>query len=254
MYENKGQEMAELSKEDIGLLVNFLGEMKPEIETGDWESVFHMLKTRIINSYYSPNSFEWLREFLEDVRIDVIAESGSVPPYYYFHDISFGKNKSYTVPKQVTKIGESAYIKSAIKKLYIGSNVSSIEERAFYGCYDLESVTIEEGVQPISIQDKAFYSCQSLKNVVIKKPVQYIGQYAFNPGKGGSGLEYVYIKEFLPSVSMGTGTFVGRHLKMIEYGGTMRDWDSVVKDKNAIQSWEKVIIKCSDGELDNDSL
>jgi hypothetical protein len=59
----------------------------------------------------------------------------------------------------------------------IPSGVTSIANRAFYGCYILTSVTIPSGVT--SIGDDAFSFCLSLTSVTIPSSVTSIGRRAF---------------------------------------------------------------------------
>lgn len=73
------------------------------------------------------------------------------------------KNEKFTV----TRIAEKAFQNSkTLKKVFTGSNVTSIGAFAFSGCGRLSSVTIEEGVK--SIEKKAFFKCGKLKTITIK--------------------------------------------------------------------------------------
>ena len=58
-----------------------------------------------------------------------------------------------------------------------GFQVVSIGKQAFYGCRNLTSVTIPEGVT--NIADEAFYNCSSLTNVVFPSTLKSIGASAF---------------------------------------------------------------------------
>ncbi len=60
----------------------------------------------------------------------------------------------------------------------IVEGVTSIGDKAFYGCTNLNSVTIPEGV--ISIGSYAFCSCTSLTSLRIPEGVISMGSYAFN--------------------------------------------------------------------------
>ena len=61
--------------------------------------------------------------------------------------------------------------------IIIPESVTSIGDRAFYGCPSLKSIVIPDGVT--SIGDKAFYYCESLKSIVIPASVTSIGEDAF---------------------------------------------------------------------------
>ncbi|MCR4659450.1 MAG: leucine-rich repeat domain-containing protein [Bacteroidales bacterium] len=82
-----------------------------------------------------------------------------------------------------------------------GSNtytVTSIGNKAFYGCTGLTSVTIGSGVT--SIGDQAFYWCTGLTYVTIPNSVTSIGQSAFN---GCSGLTSVTIPSSVTEINGG---------------------------------------------------
>ena len=64
-----------------------------------------------------------------------------------------------------------------ITSVIIPSCVTSIGERAFYGCSKLTSITIPNSVT--SIKDGAFYECRNLTNITIPNSVTTIGDEAF---------------------------------------------------------------------------
>ena len=64
-----------------------------------------------------------------------------------------------------------------IHSIIIGESVTSIGDRAFYGCSSLASVTIPESVT--SIGDQAFSGCSSLASLTIPNSVTSIGYKAF---------------------------------------------------------------------------
>lgn len=89
--------------------------------------------------------------------------------------------------------------RSDVKTVIVGNSVTSIGERAFYGC-PLDVVTIPDSVTSIgdyvfyegaavsvtipdsvtSIGDRAFYGCYSLASMTIPDSVSSVGEYAFS--------------------------------------------------------------------------
>ena len=67
--------------------------------------------------------------------------------------------------------------KSYIKTVNIADGITSIGERAFFGCEDLTSVTIPNSVT--SIGSEAFCGCSGLTSVTIPNSVTSIGNAAF---------------------------------------------------------------------------
>ena len=63
------------------------------------------------------------------------------------------------------------------KNTIIPNSVTTIEEYAFFGCYDLTSITIPEGVSYIG--DYAFGGCSGLTSITILEGVTDIGNCAF---------------------------------------------------------------------------
>ena len=86
--------------------------------------------------------------------------------------------ETYTIPSSVTSIGDRAFWGcEALTSMTIPSSVTNIGDRAFRGCGSLKSVTIPSSVT--SIGDKAFFFCDDLKSVTIPSSVTSIGDEAF---------------------------------------------------------------------------
>ena len=67
---------------------------------------------------------------------------------------------------------------NAIRKVELGSGVTSIDHDAFSGCHSLSSITIPDGVT--SIGSNAFYYCYSLSSITIPNGVTSIDHDAFS--------------------------------------------------------------------------
>jgi hypothetical protein len=73
--------------------------------------------------------------------------------------------------------GNTQAQRDMLLKMYVGDNVTSIGNYAFYYCYSLTSIVIPAGVT--SIGDFAFNICYPLTSIVIPASVTSIGNYAF---------------------------------------------------------------------------
>ena len=89
--------------------------------------------------------------------------------------VTFGESVE-KIPAHLFYISTSSY-RPNIKSVIIGSNVTSIGERAFYDCSGLMSITIPAGVTSIGYE--AFYGCDGLMSVTIGSGVTSIGGSAF---------------------------------------------------------------------------
>lgn len=67
---------------------------------------------------------------------------------------------------------------SSIKNIIISEGVTSIGDRAFYCCYNLEDITIPDSIT--NIGERSFGFCESLKNIIIPNSVISIGEWAFS--------------------------------------------------------------------------
>ena len=113
------------------------------------------------------------------------------PNFVYEDDVLFNKDKSriisfrnqniesYVIPSCVTSIGDRAFYGcSSLSEIVIPSCVTSIGNGAFYGCHSLSEIVIPSCVT--SIGDSAFSYCRSLSEIVIPSCVTSIGKDAFS--------------------------------------------------------------------------
>ncbi len=87
-----------------------------------------------------------------------------------------------------------------VTELVIPDGVTSISNRAFYGCSNLTSIVVPDSVT--SIGERAFYNCSKLTSIVIPDSVSSIGDKVF---------------------------FVCRNLTDIYYTGTKSEWNAITK-------------------------
>ena len=96
-------------------------------------------------------------------------------------------SKTYSV----TSIGDRAFYGCIIlTSITIPESVTSIGSYAFYGCSRLTSITLPESLTSIGYE--AFWSCSSLTSITIPESVTSIGSYAF---RDCSSLTAVHIKD-----------------------------------------------------------
>ena len=130
------------------------------------------------------------------------------PNFIYEDDVLFCKGKSkiisfrnkniesYVIPSSVTSIGDRAFYGcDSLSEVVIPSSVTSIGDRAFAGCGSLSEVVIPSSVT--SIGDRAFKDCGSLSSIVIPSSVTSIGDWAFC---GCSSLSDIVIPSSVTSI------------------------------------------------------
>lgn len=86
--------------------------------------------------------------------------------------------QSITIPDSVVRIGRSAFWGcDQITTAKIGQGVTVIEESAFQNCASMKTIIIPDSVKTIAVE--AFYACDKLSSVTIGASVTTIGQGAF---------------------------------------------------------------------------
>lgn len=86
--------------------------------------------------------------------------------------------KKVEIGTKVTSINEYAFKECySLTTITIPINVTSIGEYAFLNCYSLSSVVIPDGVT--SISGYTFQNCRTIKTIVIPGSIATIGDYAF---------------------------------------------------------------------------
>ena len=119
-------------------------------------------------------------------------------PLYYAHNLYVNGElvTDLVIPSGVTSIGERAFYGcSSLVSITIPNSVTSIGETAFCLCSSLTSATIPNSVT--SIGESAFSGCSSLTSVTIPNSVTSIGYSAFS---GCSSLTSVTIPSSVTSI------------------------------------------------------
>ena len=107
----------------------------------------------------------------------------------------------------------------SLETLTIGSSVTSIGERAFYGCSGLTSVEIPNSVT--SIGSSAFYGCSGLTAVEIPSSVTSIGSSAFY---GCSGLNQLILEDGEEVLVISYNTFNDCPITTLYLGRNVNDY------------------------------
>lgn len=176
-----------------------------------------------------------------------------------------------SLPESLTSIGTRAFAGAAITAMTIPGSVTTIGVEVFWGCSELTSLTICDGVTAIesafgkctgltelvlpdsvtTIGTQAFYRCTGLRTVTLSKNLISIGYMAFSGCTGLTDLVFPdSLKEIdqeafrycsgLNSISLGTGlTTIGRMAfdgcdpTAVDYRGTQKEWNSIaIGNKN----------------------
>ena len=95
-----------------------------------------------------------------------------------FRGYSSDRLKSYLLRHSSGTDGRNIAYQNAIRKIEIGSGVTSVNYDAFSGCYSLASVVIPESVT--SIGEGAFDQCRSLTSIVIPEGIMNIDDSTFS--------------------------------------------------------------------------
>lgn len=104
--------------------------------------------------------------------------------YYIVSGIGTCEDANVIIPdeyegKPVKRIGAGVFFGCKnLQNITIPESVTNIDSRAFYGCTKLQSITIPNSV--ISIGEMAFEECDSLQSIALGNGVMKVGNWAFS--------------------------------------------------------------------------
>ena len=127
-----------------------------------------------------------------------------------------------TILAQLTSIPTEAFSgMSCLTSIVIPDSITSIGNGAFSDCTSLTSITIPDGVT--SIGDSAFAFCTSLTSITIPDGVTSIGDSAF---VSCSSLTSIEIPDGVTSIA-GSAFYLCRRLTDVYYNGTQAQWEQI---------------------------
>lgn len=115
------------------------------------------------------------------------------------------------IPNTVTLVGECAFynLSNSLTKVTFGGNGVYgnviVEKYAFRGCTQLQEVVLESGSQVSTLNEGAFYDCSSLESFYITPSMTKIGYEAF---RGCTSLKTVTFAEKGKTLSFGEAAFM----------------------------------------------
>lgn len=102
--------------------------------------------------------------------------------------------RSITIPSRCKYIGSKAFSESNLREVVFKSQSFSIEQMAFYECRSLTDIEFPDN-GAISIGAKAFYGCCNLQTIILGNGVVSIGEEAFELDNNNIATFYVKATE-----------------------------------------------------------
>lgn len=151
---------------------------------------------------------------------------------------------SITIPDQVHTIWQEAFSDTKLINIMIPASVQLINNQAFQNCTSLGNVTFAENSALTTIASYAFNGCTSLTRIEIPDTVSSIQPNTFT---GCSSLAEITIPVSVSSI--GISAFSGcTVLNIINYGGTVAQWNTITTPTDAT-GLEGKTITCTDGNV-----
>lgn len=148
----------------------------------------------------------------------------------------FGRMKDgiFEIPDGVTEIGSYAFSgQTDIKKIIIPKTMKTINDYAFYNCYNLTEVEFANGCVLSTLGTNVFNSCRSLKDINLPNGITLIPEYTFSGCESlenitlPNGLENIGKYAFLWTKSLKTITLPNSLDKIFDYAFARSGLESV---------------------------
>lgn len=152
---------------------------------------------------------------------------------------------SVVIPDSVKTIGESAFQSSSMESLTLSKTLQELGADAFAYCKLLAGTIYLPG-SIISFGTGAFYSCYSLKEVVIENGITELPDFTFSNCTSLTSVTIpASVKSFGKSVFENCSS-----LTSVYYDGTIAQWESI--NKGFWWSYkvnENCVVYCTDGQI-----
>ena len=152
-------------------------------------------------------------QFIKEITISNVIKIGAAA-------FSHTTIESVNNTQNLREIGKSAFWDSHLKKIDIPGTVVEIEDGTFYGCVELEEISMQKTIKRIgknallgcislkrvdipnllTIEDGTFCGCKGLQEIIIPDSVRKIGENAF---EACTALKTVVLPEELTEISRG---------------------------------------------------
>ncbi len=204
-------------------------------DTGDWEWTEREDGTASISGYMGNDMQVEVPSMLDEREVtqigdDVFSYNTAITSIVIPNTVKVIRSGAFsgcsslsqiTLSESLESIGEEAFRGSGIKEVRIPDSVTSIGERVFYYCENLENVVLPGGLKIIA--EGMFTGCNSLKEIEIPNQVSVIANCAFDSCEG---LETVQFSNSLEEIGEEAFRFC-QNLKEIEISSKMK---SIGKD------------------------
>lgn len=104
----------------------------------------------------------------------ILTSMDHIPPLM-FMDTKI--NMNITIPSNILWVEHEAFEKSSFKKILFNEGCISIGSECFYGCHNLDGISLPESLN--EIEERAFLFCTNLTKIRIPPNVTSVGRQCF---------------------------------------------------------------------------